>query len=520
MIEEIFEKLEEKTGLIGGIVKVFKTDDKTIKEGISVIDWKIKIKIGRDLDFKQNFIKDVLLHEIAHWKVCPKDIINHHILLDIAGCEFCDSEFSSYLVNAFEDLMVNTWNKFKNPPYEGQIEFFKIQISQKTSKFYKFFVILNLYLMVEEKRVKKLFPDFNIHKKENKEIIEDVKTLIRVWQIPMNTDDKIFYIVNPENWKNMFKNFLSKAKKYFDFLIIPLSAFEPTFNQKANKRESIEKYILYKIKRGEIPSFISKFEFLDAYYKIHTPLLMVNLPLKGDFKIPLSRYGKEKFDPKDHSFFEIDTRSIFFDPNSPFKGKINFYIRPFKSGIRVRGGEKKSLPDLLVILDSSGSMTGYSREIIPWGKKYHNAILGIYAVFSFLKRIKIVTYIKYCLIQFSSHTITTGWLNYRDMKIFKQKLFSPERGKTNLSTKIVEKVLEESKNEKFILLITDSEIHNWSSIRDRLIRLLSKNHTFFFQIGNEGKVSQILKNHFNYIKVKNPQDLAGKIIEVSKNVYL
>lgn len=520
MIEEIFERLEKETGFMGGIVKVFETDENNIKAGISLTDWKIEIEIGKKLKFKQHFIKDVILHEIAHWKICPRDIINHYILLDIAIHSFPNPEFSSYMVNAFEDLIVNTWNRIKNPPYEGQIEFFKIQILKKASKFYKFFVILNLYLMEEKGKIKKLFPDFDIRKRENREMLEDVNTLIMMWKIPLNSDDKISYIANPENWEDMFRSFLSKAKKYFDFSIIPLSAFEPTFNQEIKKRENIEKYILYKMKKREIPYFISQFEFLDTYYRLHTPFLRINLTLKGDFEIPFFGYGKEKFDPEIHSFCEINLRSIFFDPDSPFKNRINFHVRPFKSGIRVRGGEKRTFPDLLVILDSSGSMTGYSGRILPWDKKYHNAILGIYAIFSFLKRMKIASYIKYCLIQFSRHTLSTGWLNYDNIKIFKQKLFSPEGSETNLNTRVIERALKQRKGKKFVLLITDSEIHNWSNVKDKLIKLLSGNYTFFFQIGKDGRASEILKRHFNYIRIENPSDLAGKIIDVSKNVYI
>lgn len=519
MVREIFERIEKNYGFFGGILKVFEIEEKEIRAEISLSDWKIFIKIGKNFKNKESIIKDVILHEIGHWKICPKDIINHYNLFEIVYIYF-KGDFASYILNAFEDLIVNACNKFENPPYEGQAEFFKLQISKNVSKFYKFFVILNLYLWDEKERIKEFFKDFDLNKKEDFEILKDVEEILKEFNLPSNSYEKILYLKNSLNWEKMLIKFLEKCKKYFDYIKIPLSGFDSTFEKESKKEENIEKYLIYKLKDKKIPSFLSKFEFLDTYYRLNAPLVFLKVFHKEKFEIPLLRYGKEKFDINQNSFYEINWRTLFFDPFSPFKNKINFYINPFNYGIEIKGGNKKSIPDILFILDSSGSMLNDSLNNSPFGEKYHNAILGIYAIFSFLKKIGIAPYIKYSLIQFSSKTISTGWLNYNEIKKLKEKLFSPEGSTTRFDVNILEKNLSENKNEKFILLITDSEIFNFYKIKEKLIDLLSKNYTFYFQMGNPGKAYEILKNKFNYIKVEKSSDLAGKMIEASKNVYL
>ncbi len=519
MVREIFERIEKNYGFFGGILKVFEIEEEEIRAEISVSDWKIFIEIGKNLKNKENIIKDVILHEIGHWRICPKDIINHYNLFEIVYLYF-KGDSASYILNAFEDLIVNACNKIENPPYEGQAEFFKIQISKNTSKFYKFFVILNLYLWNEKERINEFFKDFDLNKKEDFEILKDIEEILKVWKLPLNSDEKILYLKNSLNWEKMLTKFLEKCKKYFDDIKIPLSGFDSTFERESKKEENIEKYLIYKLKKGKIPSFLSRFEFLDTYYRLNAPIIFLKPVHKEKFEIPLLKYGKEKFDINENSFFEINWKNLFFDPFSPFKNKINFYVNPFNYGIKIKGGNKKSIPDILFILDSSGSMLNSTSNNFPFGEKYHNAILGIYGIFSFLKKIGIAPYIKYSLIQFSSKTISTGWLSYYEIKKLKKMIFSPEGRTTKFDIDVLEKNLSQNKNEKLILFITDSEIFNFYKIKEKLIQLLSKNYTFFFQMGEPGIAYEILKSKFNYIKIEKFSDLSGKMIEGAKNVYL
>ena len=519
MIEQIFETIEKKEGFLGGILKVFEIEENEIKANINLMDWKVIIEIGKNLKNKENIIKDVILHEVAHWKICPKDIINHYKLFEIVYKDF-KGEYANYILNAFEDLIVNAYNKIENPPYEGQGEFFKIQISKGNSKFYKFFVILNLYLWDEKERINEFFKDFDLNKKEDFGILKDVEEILKVWKLPLNSDEKILYLKNSLNWEKMLTKFLEKCKKYFDYRKIPLSGFDSTFEKESKKEENIEKYLIYKLKEGKTPSFLSRFEFLDTYYRLNAPPIFLKPIHKEKFEIPLLKYGKEKFDINENSFFEINWKTLFFDPFSPFKNRINFYVNPFNFGIKIKGGTQKGIPDILFILDSSGSMLNSPSNNFPFGEKYHNAILGIYAILSFLKKIGIAPYIKYSLIQFSSKTISTGWLSYYKIKKLKERIFSPEGGTTKFDINVLEKILLQNKNEKFILFITDSEIFNFYKIKEKLIQLLSKNYTFFFQMGEPGIAYEILKSKFNYIRVEKFSDLSGKMIEGAKNVYL
>ncbi|MEO0241364.1 MAG: hypothetical protein ABIM83_07900 [candidate division WOR-3 bacterium] len=515
MIEKIFEDVERNLDFIGGFIEVIRIKGKEIRASIDVYKWKIILEIGDEIKWKDEFIKDILLHEIMHWKICPMDIFYHYELFDLSFKNFKNSEDSGYILNAFEDLIVNTYNKFKNPPYEGQLEFFKLQTSHSFSPFYSFFVILNLYLWNEEKRIKEIFKDFQNNKEKYEEIIEDVKKLFKKWNIPENKEERIGYLKNHANWKFLFNEFIIFSKKYFRGERIPLSVLS-FFEEEMSSNESIEKYIKLKAKRREKPSFISSSSFYDIYYTIISPYVEIETDERSGFEIPFISYGKENFDIKNHSFYEINFKRPFFDKDSPFKNNINFYVEPFKKGIFIKKGVKDFFPDLMFLVDSSHSMTYGSDSFLPWGKKYHNLLIGIYGIFNFLKIKRIAPYIKYSLINFSSKTISTGWLSYNEIDKIKKLLFSPQRGNTYIDIKKIE---ENLKNNIFIIFITDGEIHNWNKIRKRFMEIV-KNYKFvLFQIEKESSVYEDLKDKIPCFLIEDSEDIPKKIIEYTKGVY-
>lgn len=516
MVEKIFEDIYKNLDFIGGFIEIRKIKGEEIRASIDIFKWKIVFEIGEKLKWKEEFLKDILLHEVMHWKICPMDIFYHYELFELSFKNFKNPEDSGYILNAFEDLIVNTYNKFKNPPYEGQLEFFKLQLSNFFSPFYSFFVILNLYLWDEEERIKEIFKDFENNKKKYKEIIKDVKELLKKWNIPEDKEKRVYYLNDPSNWKSLFNEFIIFSKKHFKGERVPLSVLS-FFEDEASSRENFKKYIELKAKEREKPSFISSFLFYDVYYTSISPYIEIETNEKTGFEIPFINYGKDSFDIKNHSFYEINFRRPFFDKDSPFKNNINFYVEPFKNGIYVKRSVKNSFPDLMLIVDSSSSMTGNKDKFLPWDKKYHHLLIGIYGIFKFLKIKRIAPYIKYSLINFSSRTISTGWVSYGEIDKIKKLLFSPQREGTNLDIQILEKNLKEN---IFIIFITDGEIYNWNKIRKRFLEIVKNNKCVLFQIEKMGYVYKDLKDIVPCFLIEKPEDIPEKIIEYTRSIYV
>ncbi len=514
---ELYEKILNEQGLTGGFLEIY--EGKDFKAEIDMEKWKITAVYPSFYNEKKVkiILRDMILHEISHWKLCPYDILKAYELVDTAYPYFRNLDDALYITNAFEDLIVNSWNAYKNPPYEGIIEFYKNEVKKGYDSFYYFFVILNLKLMDKENLITVLIPQK--YRKKVKILKKDANDLLKEWKLPSEKEEKIEFLINSSHWIKMLKVFIQKAKKYFRSKKHNLSVFEPYFEEKVREGEEIMRYIEYSSKKGKKVSFMNNFDFLDRYYESLTPYIEIKAEDVNNFEIPLIRYGKEEFDVNNHQFHEINFRRIFYDKNSPFKNNINFYVSPFKQGLRVPSGDKKFFPDLMIVLDTSGSMTaGRAEPFLNWGNKYHNALISIYAILKYLKRKRIAHMIRYSLVCFSSGTKTTGWLYYHELNKLKRMLFTPEQESTHLKTRIIKELLRNRR--VMFILITDSEIYNFNKIKKELIDILDKNYSFFFQMGMErGQGFKHIAERVNYIIVKNPSDLVRAVIDVTGRVY-
>jgi len=71
-----------------------------------------------------------------------------------------------------------------------------------------------------------------------------------------------------------------------------------------------------------------------------------------------------------------------------------------------------------------------------------------------------------------------------------------------------------------VFTISDGEIHNWDDIKGEFIKEAKKHHYFHLQIGPKNKTSKELEKAGIYVEyVKNAQDLATKVIDLTDNLY-
>ncbi|MBA7657878.1 hypothetical protein ES703_65821 [subsurface metagenome] len=178
---------------------------------------------------------------------------------------------------------------------------------------------------------------------------------------------------------------------------------------------------------------------------------------------------------------------------------------------------EKEIPDLLIVIDSSGSMkwnylAKSSRGI------YHTALLASFAALHFAAN----KGVRFSIINFSNRADICDWTsNYQKAE---KVLLRYQGGGTQLPVKAIIKQSEKSERETLIFIITDFGIYNWGSAKKTLLDLSNKGHKVVgFFIGASKIPQERFKNLLNKITfyaIKNSKDLINFVIEEVKKYYL
>jgi hypothetical protein len=136
--------------------------------------------------------------------------------------------------------------------------------------------------------------------------------------------------------------------------------------------------------------------------------------------------------------------------------------------------QAQGYPDLCFVVDSSGSM-GWA----PFQESgnYHIVCVGVYAILHFLKEKGLLESISMNIINFSSTTFSSGWVDHFKLDEFKKILFQYQGGGTQLTTRVLEDTEQEhlSKVKNYdghflMFLISDGYIAN----ENEIVRVISQ----------------------------------------------
>lgn len=179
----------------------------------------------------------------------------------------------------------------------------------------------------------------------------------------------------------------------------------------------------------------------------------------------------------------------------------------------------KSPPDMLLVIDSSGSMTWAMRTRTISGD-YHTALVAAFAAmdFAFKRGCRVAA------INFSDGTNTCDWSNER-MPV-ERVLLSYQGGGTVAPIKKIIEACDKAESDVIALLITDAEVSNWKQMIKGVDRLSKRGHKlFFFHIG-AGKSSRTSKIHQVLSKagatvypIKSVKDLPSLVVREVRSVY-
>ena len=175
------------------------------------------------------------------------------------------------------------------------------------------------------------------------------------------------------------------------------------------------------------------------------------------------------------------------------------------------------------LLDTSGSMqedvngrsnTGNSK-IFPWGdkSKYHYSLLAWYGFLEYLKQNHLMNQTNIDLGNFSNQTLVG-----KGLKQAKKIALSPQFGGTSIELDKINHFFEGRDN--LIFTISDGEISNWDSIKNKFIENAKKHQYFHLQVGHSNDTTEDLEQAGLYVGyIRNAGDLANKTIDLTDKLF-
>ena len=180
---------------------------------------------------------------------------------------------------------------------------------------------------------------------------------------------------------------------------------------------------------------------------------------------------------------------------------------------------EKQIPDLLIVLDSSGSMGWNYTSRSNRGKgPYHTALVAAFASLHYAAS----KGAKFSIINFSNRADICQWTP--DYNKAEQVLLRYQGGGTFLPIEEIADQCEKAEKKVLVFIITDFGIYNWSKAKKIMINLAQKGHKIVgFFIGSNKIPEEKFKNLLNKVTfygIGNPKDLINLVIKEVQKYYL
>jgi hypothetical protein len=509
--------------------------------------WKITMNLANtplfieDQDYI-NYFYAISLHEVSHYQIIPYDgLINARLLK--AAMIYVNENFAPIVVNVFADFVIDaklhnkkpdliTWELTKT--YASLMEKSKNKLSEFSKFLFRCYeMLLEIQIAEEEefssvegvasrvvKVVKKNFEDETLWEDKVSRIAYHLKSLVN------NT----FTIIGPRTSSGEGKANRKSQGRGGSNVEFPEDILELMDNPLENKnRDKIKEE-----KDDELRQKAEDFARETPYSEFGAPAGQAGLMLDGN---PLATWYRG---------LAKDLIQIKIYEEKP-GGQLPIYPEVWRLGepleeldivqtvltspiiipnITTRKWAKKigeghliekQIPDLLLVLDSSGSMK-WNYLARKASGVYHTALLASFAALHFAAN----KGVKFSVINFSNRADVCNWTN--SYQKAERVLLRYQGGGTQLPIKAIVNQCEKSEREALIFIITDFGIYNWNSTKKLLLNLTAKGHKIVgFFIGN----SKIPKDKFKdlldkvtFYAIKNSKDLINLVIEEVRKYYV
>lgn len=507
--------------------------------------WEITMNLANTPLFNDDqeyidYFHIISLHEVSHYQIIPYDGLTNAKLLR-AAIENVNLNYAPIVVNIFADLIID-YRLYKKYPdlitWEVQTTYEHIKNKGRMSDFTKFLFrayekIWNVNILNDDS-LKSMDP---LAERVSKVILKDFEDE-SAWEKKVSTVARHLNNLIQDSFTMIGKNVVSdKGKEKIKspggaFIEVPNDVLEVMGNPLENKNSDKLKESNEDEKRQKAEEFAKNIPFSE----FGGPARQAGILLDG---IPLATWyrGLAK------NLIEI--RILEEQPS----GQLPVYPEVWRIGDRIEDLDivqtllnspviipnlttrkwayeegpghltEKQIPDLLLVLDSSGSMKwNYTSRIERGRGPYHVALVAAFAALHYAAN----KGVKFSIINFSNKADVCQWT--ADFKKAERVLLRYQGGGTVLPIKEIVQQCNKAERKALIFIITDFGIYNWSKSKKIMIDLAQRGHKIVgFFIG----ASKIPKDKFKtllekvtFYGIRDAKDLIDLVITEVKKYYL
>ncbi len=481
------------------------------------------------------------LHEISHYQIIPYDgYINAKLLR--AAMQYVNQKLAPIVVNIFADLVIDKILHLKHPDvmaWELQHTYTRLKNRMELSRFSK--LLFALYEKVLGIKIFEEFPEDvdktlveRIVNIVNRDFYDESKWEEKVQRIAyyLNNIIKDTFTLIGRGTQCRGNNSKRKAPgKGENYVEIPIDVLElmdnPLENRNADK--------LNQDNEDEMRQKSEEFAKDCNYSEFGAPARQAGILVDGSALATWYR-GKAKnlieikiFEKKPGGSIpifpevwrigdpieELDVVQTLL--NSPIIIP-NITTRKWAYAEGPGHLEEQGIPDLLIVLDSSGSM-GWNYTATSEGSRgpYHTALVAAFASLHYAAK----KGVKFSVINFSDRADVCHWTtNYRDAE---KKLLRYQGGGTELPIKAIEKECKKAERKALVFIITDFGIYNWAGTKKTMLDLARRGHKLVgFFIGSnkvpKDKFKDLL-DKVTFYPIQHEKDLINLVIQEIKKYY-
>ncbi len=566
-IKKLLNSIKTKYGLLGSTVEVDLLDiPYYVDSRIDTINWNIYFTISprvidvlddpvvrrflqkRGRDGVSTLLSDLMIHEIGHWELpwgsgigCPYDLYTSYksfigpimstlkrfgiLPEDLRG----GNELVGYLANLLEDIIDNT-NCRQFSDMDGMVLFWylqgRIDNTDKYSRLYEAFVRLNLYLWGDREQYRLLRRFMTM----DPEVDQAIKEFWKRIGLDGDPEKNRRILLDRERWSKIAEVFAEVMSRLLDSYSEMGVGSEtedwlpPSPGSDRSEDKPPEKIVVESFEKGlGIPDYFDTYEAFDIIYRELADEIEIRAEeFTEGYSLPLIPSYHRPFDPEQDDYDDINPYKLMIDDH----GEVTFgvprvrypLVFPVKKGIKRFPGVN------ICIIDSSASMSEGldgdpgSTKIFPWGdnSKYHYAILGFYGILKYLVKQNLLHVVDIGVVNFSSRTIVSDG----SLEDAKRVLFSWQNEGTELNLSLLLDAMEKKIGKHIVYTISDGEVLNWGSIRDRFIDVMRRHYYFHIQLGVKSGMSEDLKRAgLQVYYVRRGRDLSNLMVDLTVKSY-
>ncbi|MHA1109536.1 MAG: DUF58 domain-containing protein [Promethearchaeota archaeon] len=507
-----------------------------------------------------DFYNVLSLHEISHYVVCPYDAVTNARLIR-AAMKHVHERLSPLVVNFFADLVVDM-KLFRKKPKEMEFQLRetlkmsesvgKSKTDREHSNFYKILIKCyelmwnidlklpndqNLEITLDAEKITNIimkdFEDESLWEKKTKKVAKILKKIIEKDFLKATIKQKM------EEYEGVTTAPGVESSQYpfqipLDVQVVEGNPFEikmgpknPQNSNKWNKKDpdiedvknaeelANEMPLGDFIKVNNVMGFVPKREVFATYYRgISKNLVEFKIISKRPSgSIPIGIEPWVIGDPIE----KLDiVQSMLISPKIIPNITTRKWIYREGPGIEI----EKSVPDMMIVVDSSGSMEWTFGK----GKKnksaYHLALVASFAALQYGIR----KGVKIAAINFSENLYKQDWTT--DPHLIENVLLHYQGQGTELPTYDIKRMCRKGERNSLVLLITDFEIQNWEMAYHDIVEILNMgNKLVGFFIGghksflNTPDFQELIGMGAVFHAISRVQDLVGLVIKEVQNTY-